>query len=495
MIRFALILFLASLVCAPAWAAREGTVVVFSGPCNGESSPLESRGMAVSHQGAGYVVTSHHRIFNGGREKGVCHWVDHTKRPAELISWDWAKGLALLKVPGLKARPKPEKWEGDALFDVTLASGEKGEAQTKQTDRHHIPDPGRAVLDITSFKITPELIGSPIYDHEGSWVGIVSHQYIGSMPGQGSPVLTWDFEPRHGESHVLAISAGDCWRFVDAGAGRAAVALNVSFEDQIAGISRVSRDGLYFQEECGPSAAALLELENNPGPAQSPAAPVGRGVGGGFGAPIGGSTDVPSCRIRVYRDEFGTSARSGGTGPGGDVSSRLKPLLARGGTALIPFSVSRDVHGALVPHFFSSLQHFFRQLGSSRQVVILLDSQARAARPEDTGLAELRREVLEFSTFVPKKPGGPILASIVMFARLHMAMALLSSESWKDLKAEELDEFLYDPSKRSPWDYALPIGRYPACNGPCPDTRVLEVYLAKLKRIRELRAALERAGR
>jgi hypothetical protein len=549
-------------------AVQPDDVEVWSGPCESRKDAILSHGMGFKYQDHFYVVTSHHRVYNGNESQGVCHWItseqmDYKSAPAHLLAWDWGAGLALLEGPApnhwVPERTPPAKIPTNLSLGVPYASS-PALAVNEVSDRHYIPVlPGHYVVELSEAENYPADVGMPI--HQGGpglfppWVGILSHQYIAMTPGRGSQVETWDFAAKHIESHLLMIPGAAVDGFLDRyfqDPKNWKPTIQATLEDQVQGRSRVSVSGLSFEEECGPSRGWLEDLKSSDSAGCSPAGgatgtgpmgggeghgmgggeghgmgggqepvrtsgpggigagcgkreapstgiggPQGRGLGGGAGSPMGGSSEEASCRIRVYRNAFGTALVPNPTlWPERAIKlfDELKVKLKSGGTALLPFAYDRDGHRAILPHRYYSLQHFFRQLEFDRKDVIMLDDTAWAAQSPSPLLTELRTSSLQLADTLPKTPFMDVRTSAVLLSRVQTTLAVTASESWKIVFPSDLDDFIASPDERSDWVYALPLGRYPGCGGPCIDVELLKKYMAGLTHVRDTLDSLQKTG-
>ncbi|HUP56839.1 MAG TPA: helix-turn-helix domain-containing protein, partial [Bdellovibrionota bacterium] len=428
------------LAAAAPEAAEAKPFTIWSGPCANEASQLPSMGFAFhgayqGHPGKTYVVTSHHRVFNGNEEQGVCHFV-HTglsTQRARLVAWDWGASLALLEVEGDFA-PEFLGLEGSRDYDAVKIAGnwDYGETIVGASDRHLMPLlPSARVLEVVRAAVSPSRIGAPVYSPhftgpEG-FAGIISHQYVRMVPGRASSVETWDFEPEHRESHLLIIRQADIVRFInryfrDRMGKPWRPLVGATLEDQREGRARVSVGGLIFEEDC-------------PGPA----APGLKGIGVGVPQPIGGAAEPSYCTIRIRRDEFGSWEGFNSEDYPDRLARLLKELranLAQGGSAEILFSFWEDAHYAIIPYGYPSLQYFFRQtsLGDRREVVVY-DDQAQASMTVDPDVKALRKASQELLRALPSAEGLPrdSQVSVNLRIRLPALLTILGSSRWADL--------------------------------------------------------------
>jgi hypothetical protein len=441
----------------PEAPASKGAVRVLSGPCEDRSHALESGGFAFAQNGKSYVVTSHHRVFNGSKADGVCHWVSRPESKnleAELRAWDWGQGMALLEVSGLQAYPFPRGVYGTLAandhYQIVLAigPGEKaGFDLSLQSDRHLIPALNSGtVKEIVSIKTNPSFVGAPVFsrdseDEPGIWLGMISHQYIAMTPGRGSSVATWDSDPDHFESHILVIAEKDIHSFLEGYFKNPAQwkpKIGASLQDQVEGHSRVTIRGLQFEEDCRSVAKA-------PEPRIASVRP----TGGGQGFALGGGQEEPgNCTIRVTRNPLGSWE---GFDPEDWHYSRAPELIAqlRAGletapSATIPFSVYRNPHGTLLPRTYQNLQHFFRQLSIyDRKEVILFQDASERPLP----YSPVAQDARALESTLPADPGDTQDPDAAKLFRFHAILKTLASGAWEEIKAKEgktpgdLDEF------------------------------------------------------
>jgi hypothetical protein len=417
-LRAGLILLSALFLAHP---AESRTFTIASHPCSapkGRRWPLPegpgtlySQGYAFLHQGKGYVLTSHHRVYNGGSEAGVCHSLTYESAyPMRLLAWDWGAGLALFEAPrlaGMKEIPESPLLVPDQGVALSR-NGEYGRVTAVGSDRHHVPLlPSGRMDELDSITVASWQVGAPVFTWfdrgGGRFKGIVSHQYVAMQPGRPSRVETWDVAPGHVESHVLMIGEADIYKFLkryfaDPAAWRPSI--GVDLEDRRSGRSRVRIGGLYFEEECS----------------------------GVF---------LNGCQVRAYPNDFGSwkdydeslwpeRARK--------LFAELRRGLSQGGSALIPFAFFRDARGRIIPYSYFSLQYFFRQLSfDERKDVVLYEGGG-----ENTSLALAADRLAR----VLPKDGDPsnAQAKVNLEIRLPAILTLLKSDSWRAVAASDLEE-------------------------------------------------------
>lgn len=324
------ILMLLALLPGISVAETDAVVKIYSRPC-GKNSVKVGSGTLIVHDGSVHVLTSDHVVYHGTRAEGVCHSIRFEGRvfEANLVAANFLNGLALLEVntPNDAMRQASIRPERDfvpssraAVFGTIagypgastgLSADTRAQILSASSSRSVLPE----VSTLLEVKGHSEfgMSGGALFDQNGRYAGLLSHQYLRMNLGAPSSVHEYEAEGEQGEFIALVIPAETTLEWL-----RGARNVRLDLKSQFAGKMAVSFEGVRF------SAQACRDS----------AGPVGGRLDfGGEGAGIGGSEEKHTCRILVSLDKNG--ARTRFPFREGRWFDSLRDKLLAGGTAEI----------------------------------------------------------------------------------------------------------------------------------------------------------------
>ena len=263
-------IFIILLVSGWAWAAdtRKSVVKVTSGLCSASKMKFKGSGFLFNDAGKSYVLTSEHVVLHGNAK--YCHKVWNSSvgtYEASLRLAEYGNGLALLELTQVVA----DAQELNALTPSGISEGatlrvagfphggdtagedlvfeNKGTVKVAQSQRKLIPTVPWVVLvhgALGEFGMS----GGPVFDEQGNFAAILSHQYIQLVPGGKSIIAEFAEGVKILENHLLVIpgSIAIDWVKTVLKAGDAASAFFVRDpKAQLSGKELVLSSGLRFE--------------------------------------------------------------------------------------------------------------------------------------------------------------------------------------------------------------------------------------------------------
>lgn len=270
------LLIAASSLAAP----NESVLKVTSYPCATPEKVRHGSGTAFSKDGKLYLVTSSHVLFHGDANERICH---RTSDPsgagvtARLLRVNVARGAALLQLPdNVSLAVRPLEWR--ALADEVPVSetdaeltGFAWESKTRSSDSSaRILDARstRGILPLvkTIFEVKGHseygMSGGSLLTAKGSYVGMLSHQYLRVISGEVSEPQSYRRGERVNDSEMIALviprSEVAAW-IVSALREQAGSDLRERVADQLRGDSAIALSGLVFLEQAPPEGNTLAQ--------------------------------------------------------------------------------------------------------------------------------------------------------------------------------------------------------------------------------------------
>lgn len=198
------------------------TVKVHSGYCRDGELDFQGTGILFSHQNQLYAVTSEHVLIHDDGD--FCHNVsnDNINFQGYLVQKDWGRGLALLAIDeALPIFPIPSLADFDdsevsrdtkvttagyphSVETLRLHTG--GSVLETASSRHFLAA-GGAAIEIVHSHGEFGMSGGGVYSigHDRIY-GLLSHQYIATLPGRPSRVGSYGGETLV-QNHLLALPA------------------------------------------------------------------------------------------------------------------------------------------------------------------------------------------------------------------------------------------------------------------------------------------------
>lgn len=289
-----------------AWAAFEdqtqAVVKISSYMCDRPTRVRHGSGTMLSVEGTRYVITSDHVLFHGDRGENICHAAhdtEHGTRPVELTAANIAVGMALLRV-GAENEVQSQFPNAVTLAQVVgfAASGDEARSITTAgfpfASESRLVHRGGEVLNRASRRALVPLVdtflelqahtefgmsGGGVFDHDGHYVGLISHQYLQLAAGSDTSIGDLDETTVPNAQMIgLAIPADHVKSWVNSVLTRETTAdLRENLADQLARRDSLTTSGLRFSP---------LACDGRPAPIRGDA--VGGERRGGDGVGIGG---------------------------------------------------------------------------------------------------------------------------------------------------------------------------------------------------------------
>ena len=250
-----------------------------------------------------------------------------------------------------------------------------GNILLQQSRRHSIPNLATCLEWKSNQGILPaQVLGAPLWN-VGSWVGLVSHQYMEQPKGRPLQVFPWNLQSNESHDHLVVIPKDAILRWIDAQLAQILEPVIWPAEKQLQGVATWIAGDYQFSADC-PSAT---------GTPASGHYPIGGHDGIGIG---GGDLQQASCKIQ--------STKSATTSAWSPVDFIAWRNLSPANAAQSIYSLDRDAQGVLTTKSYKSLEDFFGHLlrGSNKNWVEISD-QSSATDSLQKSATIFRNEILK----------------------------------------------------------------------------------------------------
>lgn len=382
-------------------------------------------GVLMEFQNQYYVVTSSWAQMSSQWNNTRCEkiWTEIDEIKIAPVVTDHLAGLALYKVltPIQKlATPSADKSSAQiwTLPDKKLKQAD-GEIIINGSKRHYIPLWDR-VLEWQGQDISSSALGAGVWvGHQ--WIGLVSHQYLQTIPGAKTKTIRWDLTKELLQNHIIVIPSSYIYTWIQKQISQPEEPILWRPADQQAGIDRWVLGDLEFTTLC---------------PDDSISDPNGEyPIGGNDGFGIGGdSIHNKACKTQVA---FSAPDRSSWLPKSLQVwRNQTNTALEQKLKIFLWYGLSRTPNGLTRDYIFSTESLVKISLDSNKKWVDHIQTLSPPTYLES--FVQSARILQENSLHCYQKLFIHEASIQELVRRLFFLSILAQSQSWQELSSEDV---------------------------------------------------------